>query len=1502
MAAKCIPVPLAGERVNLEKPVHEVLASRYSELGARLTTREGLLLGREAESRELRGFLESVLETWERRLKGERVTSRIAYVIGEWGMGKTAFADYAERLCREMGLTCINQTFDHVRAELSKGSLREYMDKPRLLLERLVELLVGDRSLLERREPIVVIVDEMEAIATPGGGEDRLANMIVDQFLQLYKALVDPRVGEGDELFESLRGRLHLILMLTPEAHMRLNNKISLLLGQEGRYERRPDKKIRLKPFPKEEFLELLDIYTSTTLGVSIREVLGDPRLVNTLYLVTSGAPGIALDLLRQLLEKAVGDCAIKPPCLCRITPLRFLEYLRSITIVGEEGRSLNLVKKEFLEGLLEHLSSDKEALAIAVASHVEPGEMGKRVQSLLEALGISLVDAVAAPLSIDASGAAAREVLSDLIYAECGGRADCEQSLSTMLEYFKHYDRNWRLALVLPTSYTVFREWIRYLGGNVGRIRPEEYKNIVDRLLSIPGSERVLVPTPESLTKVYILHGIHSLPYIIDRLKAREIMNKVLSLEIEKPWEFNNYASIGLAAIIAMGEKSWLSENGWKPGDRLLILTLDYKGINYPVPVEVRVQGEGEEPGDLCGSREVKGILVFTVTPSMKVRVPCRRVRLVHASPRVLRKAAALGILISSGEFQDLVDQGLLEEDSRSIVQDLSLTAVIRGVVEGLAEDGYLVALDPEARSILYELIPRSIKYKEHAALDIYKFLLTYGSGRDSTVDWLLESIERLLGILPYKDTPDVRVPDLSSTDLRDYSKDSLRRLIEGSLRYLARLGLVEGRATIWGSVIYRPVPPRDPLSRRLVNLLSTGEAEGKTLLEVAEKYFILPQDPANREEARRRLLVSFNALFQHGLISFRGGDKICREYNCKVEEKQRLEGVEVRDLAPKYEVNASKLFNAKHNLNTEITRASRIYERLGMEDGGRLGDLLVCKAKKCMVTGVSKAEAFLDEAWRIGSVHDWRVPLPAKHLVSILESISSSLARASGAVFDEVEDGLNRVDGFIADSAARLRELLNNIVGRLVDYPDNIMAELSRITGRARQAVNRLLEDYKAMVYRIIRERFAEADALIDCLEDPEKRGRKTCKQVLESFRGKRHLYTVESRFRGARRRLPDHSPHLQAYREIAGTVEEKLRELEEKATGLEKRIEKLLNTIDIIGENIRGEAAGLLKKAAENLERATTIDALEQELDNVNTALKAVAVRSDRIRRAKEQYLLSRKTIEEALAREIPGLRRRIRSLQSNAEEILSLGGEEDRFLEKYRSEAGKIEETLRETLSGLEDLETRLRNTAANLEQHYNKMTTAREPAELDERIDFIEELAREAQSMSRQLSQLDKRIGEAARRLEETRKQILHELERRTKSLVKEDLATIQAIALQSTSLPGDKLELLSHTARELEKIQELVSRRGISLEEAYNLYKKALGEIEKALEALGPETTKTLRLLQELTRKTTITYDELVETVKKYYPGLEGRSLLEKIAETLELLERRGFRVIITLY
>ncbi|MCE4620062.1 MAG: hypothetical protein F7C33_03460 [Desulfurococcales archaeon] len=1502
MAAKCVPVPLAGERVNLEKPVHEVLVSRYSDLGARLTTREGLLLGREEESRELRGFLESVLEAWERKLKGERVTSRIAYIIGEWGMGKTAFADYAERLCRKMGLTCVNQTFDHVRAELSKGSLWEYRDKPRLLLERLVELLVGDRSLLERREPIVVIVDEMEAIATPGGGEDPLANMIVDQFLQLYKALVDPRVGEEDELFESLRGRLHLILLLTPEAHMRLNNKISLLLGQEGRYERRPDKKIRLKPFPKEEFLELLDIYTSTTLGVSIREVLGDPRLVNTLYLLTSGAPGIALDLLRQLLEKAIGDCTSRPPCLCRITPLRFLEYIGSITIVGEEGRSLNLVKEEFLKGLLEHLSSDEEALAIAAASHVAPGETGKRIQALLEALGISLVEAVAAPLSRDTRGAMAREVLSELVYAECGGRADCEQSLSSMLEYFKHYNRGWGLVLVLPTSYTVFREWIRYLGGNVGRIRPEEYKSIVEKLLVIPGSEQVLIPTPESLTKVYILHGIHSLPYVIDRLKAREIMNKVLSLEVEKPWEFNNYASIGLAAMIAMGEKTWLSENGWQPGDRLLILTLDYNGVNYPVPIEVRVQGEDEEPGDLCSAREVKGILVFTVTPSVKAKIPCRRVKLVHASPRVLRKAVALGILISSGDFQDLVDQSLLEEDSRSVVQDLSLEAVIRGVVEGLAEDGFLVALDPEARSLLYELVPKSIKYREYAALDIYKFLLTYGSGRESTVDWLLESLTRLLSILPYKDTPDVRVPELSSTDLRDYGEDSLRRLIEGSLRYLARLGLVEGRATLWGSVIYRPVVPRDPLSRRLVNLLSAGEAEGKTLLEVAEEYFILPQDPANREEARRRILTSFNALLQHGLVSFRGSEKVCRDFNCKVEERQRLEGVEVRDLAPKYEVNASKIFNAKRGLSDAIARASRIYERLGMEDGGRLGDLLVCKAKKCMVTGVSRAGAFLDEAWRIGSVHDWRVPLPARHLISILESISSSLARASSAVFDEVEDGLNRVDGFIADSAARLRELLNNIIGRLADYPDNIMAEISRITGQARQTINRLLDAYKAEVHRIIKERFAEADALIECHEDPEKRGRKTCKQILESFREKRHLYTIESRFRGARRRLADYSPHLQAYREIAGTVEEKLGELEDKATGLEKRIEKLLNTIDIIGENIRAEAAGLLRKAADTLEHATTIDALEKELDNVNTALKAIAVRSDRIRRAKEEYLLSKETLEESLKKAIPSLRQKIISLHSGVEEILNLGGREDRFLEKYKNEARNIEETLRETLASLEDLETRLKNTAVNLEQHYKKMTTAREPEELDERISFIEELARETQNMARQITQLDHRIGEAERKLEETRKRALHELERRTKSLAREDLATIQAIALQSTSLPKEKLELLTHTARELEKIQELVSRRGITLEEAYNLYKKALGEIEKALEALGPETTRTLRLLQELTRKTTITYDELVETVKNYYPGLEGRSLLEKIAETLELLERRGFRVIITLY
>ena len=1501
MTAECVPVPLGSSNIDLEKPVHEILAARYRSLQSKLTTREGPLLGREEESQELQSFLKSVLETWKRKLERKRVTSRIAYVIGEWGMGKTAFADYAETLCREAGLTCVKQTFDHVKAELSKGSLQEYRDKPRVLLERLVELLVGDRSLLERREPIVVIIDEMEAIATPGGGDEQLVNMIVDQFLQLYKALVDPRVGQGDELFESLRGKLHLILMLTPEAHMRLNNKISLLLGQEGRYERRPDKKIRLRPFPKEEFLQLLDIYTSATLGVSVREVLGDARLVNALYLLTSGIPGIALDLLRQLLEKAVNDCSAKSSCLCRITPLRFLEYLKSITIVGEEG-SVSPVKEKFLEGLLEYVSRDEDVLAIATASHVSPSEIERMTRALLEALGISLVDAVAAPLGGGAGSARAREVLSELVYAECGGKADCEQSLSTVLEYFKHYNREWGLVFVLPLDYEVFREWARYLGGNVGRIRREDYEAFVDALLSIPGSERVLIPTPDSLTKVYILHGVHLLPYVIDRLKAREVMNKVLSLEVEKPSEFNNYASIGLAAIIAIGEKNRLSEDGWWPGDRVINITLDYNGINYRIPIEVRVQGEGEGLGDTCSNQEVRGTLVFTVSPGKKMKAACRRIRLVQASPRVLRKAAALGILVASGDFQDLVDISLLEEDSRDLIQELSLEAVIRSVAEGLAEDGYLIALDPEARYILYKLIPKSIKNKEFTALDVYKFLLTYGSGRESTVDWLLKGIKRLLSILPYKDTPEIRVPELSSTDLRDYSEDNLRKLIEGSLSYLARLGLLEYRDASAGSRIYKPVIPRDPLSRRLLSLISAGEAEGKTLAKIAEEHFILPQDPANREEARRRLLVSFNVLFQLGLISFHGWEKVCRDFNCKVDERQKLEQVKAGKTPLMSEVDASKISDIMRELSKARARASRIYQRLGIEGEGRLGDLIVCKAKKCMVTGVSKAGAFLEEARTIASEHNWRVPRPAKHLINLLESMSSSLIRASTQVVDEIEVGLNRIDGSIIDAAARLRELLDDILSRLAEYPSDVMVELSKITGQARQAINQLLEEYKTGVYNIIKERFAEADALLECFDGQESQERRICTSIRESFRARRYLYTIEPRLRGSRRKLADYSPHLQAYREVAGTVEERLNELEDKAGRLEKRIEKLLNTIDMIGKSIRAEAVGLLEKAVKTLEYADTIEAVERELDNVSDALMAIAIRSDKIKRAKEQYLASRKAIVKALEEDIPGLQREIGTIEAEAEKIVKLGVEEDQFLEKYRSKARKIEDTLRETLATLRDLETRLKNTAINLEQQYRRMTIARDAEEIDERIAFIDELANEAKDLLKRLRQLNGKIQEARAQLEETERQALEELEKRTKSLAKEDLATIQAIALQSASLPREKLEVLANVAKELEEIQSLIAQRGISLGEAYRLYKTALQEIKEALEALGPETTRTLRLLQELTRKTSITYYELVETVKKYYPGLEGGSLLGKIAETLDLLERRGFRVVINLY
>ncbi|MHA1617528.1 MAG: AAA family ATPase [Candidatus Njordarchaeales archaeon] len=248
-------------------------------------------------------FIESALASNEVKLLA---------IIGEWGVGKTAsYKAFLEPLVKEKeGFSIILKTSDVMAffeklaeaplfsAERTlKALLLTICKKLRIRVPRHIrtEKLLSTILHKTKKRFLVVFLDEFESIL---GMSSKITFTFIDGLVGLVNGEFQPLSKKGD-----LRGTLHIILSLTPQAKAKFLSDSSLV-ETIGRHLRRVQA-IEMRPLNREEtYLFLIGCLEYLYAG-SLPDVLPIPTIsvFDAYYLATRGYPGYLVAVLNNLLS-----------------------------------------------------------------------------------------------------------------------------------------------------------------------------------------------------------------------------------------------------------------------------------------------------------------------------------------------------------------------------------------------------------------------------------------------------------------------------------------------------------------------------------------------------------------------------------------------------------------------------------------------------------------------------------------------------------------------------------------------------------------------------------------------------------------------------------------------------------------------------------------------------------------------------------------------------------------------------------------------------------------------------------------------------------------------------------------------------------------------------------------------------------------------------------------------------------------------------------------------
>ncbi len=1138
------------------------------------------LPSRRAPEDKLRRLVDEAYETSIMSIReGKAYPSVIAFVIGEWGQGKSRYSRLLSRLADERGLKPVELTMEQVYEYLRPYAESENTSS---LVRRL------EAFLKSRGTPSLVVIDEGES-AIPGfREEDPIDKRVLEAFYELLKGLYYPELPAG----RGLKGLVHIVMLATPAAKRRIDERLRTA-GVAGKYNRR-FVEVRLEPLYKHELIELLDKYSKLVLGVELRELFTDPRLIEVIHILSGGNPGVALQLLSYIISN--NTCQGRDHCLCKISPERLLLGLMESSLTTSEGYNIIPVDQEEAGRIRLRLRDCPQLLlAVTGATALSLEEVG---ECSLDTTGYHFVRAEAYRLRDPSI------LLSRLRERICAGESPCEVALREFLSYILHLTGSGEWMITLPT----IDEWRRILD-STGLSSWITYERARDNILEIvtdmeSQAIQVIIPSLTLLRRIYRIKAAGLLDYVVDESLRAKVFEQLRTMETVRE-AYKPRITRALQSIL---------ENSIVPGVEVIegegpSYTYMIGGIVYSIPV--RVTGSGLEKGiegpveECLENPYYQSMITLAPIPGDLTSSPvteCPGLILLPIPEGLKRELLAASLVLEEMESSDQIDEAEYYSRLSMIAESLNISNEMENASQRLLKSNIMINPYTPSTSELSRIM--GVKRDPQRVIgfmgDIHKFLIAAGGG-----DYYIEPgrvsklIQSLVKLAPFGQPTGykrywcgVPIPRISPHyDLKEKNPEEIDNLVREALRALYDEGIIE-REKAADTYTYKAKTIGDSITQRLLSLRNMKDIQLDE--ETLSKLFILPRETPLRDQALSRIILRLRSLEHLGLAT---QDK--RKWRIKTQATMKTR--------PK-QLPVSKLQAELRELRDYAEdMKNTIHARTHRNVGAWIGTITYCRQKTCKSITFHDLEATIQLLWMI-------YPKGKKSLYPVQDAI--------------ITDLYNMIKGYIKLSTQALKGLneiiteIDNLKNKMQELRIRILVDLEELKGLRKEAVDRVKtiitgygENKIQEVYQAIANSLDRADNLV--VESGKLRGSRVITHLFFERReciGAKEVPVIDHRY----------SLHVLMVKEsIRNTLDQIREEILSKIELLKESIDKLMNTIKLIPEE---QARLAVKQLSHRIQNALRRDDLIISINNIVEEYVQLKERyeevADQIRRMKKE----------------------------------------------------------------------------------------------------------------------------------------------------------------------------------------------------------------------------------------------------------------------------------------
>lgn len=892
-------------------------------------------------SRYVEEKLNVFIKTAIKEAKSDAPRSHVLILRAPWGYGKTYYGKIViPKLAEQHGLSHVYVSFEDIVEEiyekLSRASREGKPLNPESLIREKITSLFNRAAEDAKGRPVILFIDEVEAFleGLRLGGKSirgRIALSLMDELLSALKHLMKV---DAPAPYRAASGRVHIILAVTPEAEVAIR-RLARDRGIEGRLARRIET-LSLLPLSKLDAIRLVKTILYDYFQLPHNAI--DPRIINALYIVSGGNPGILLRLVNSLVYESYTYCREinGRECFCILDdPVIVARIMSRIDVSYTPGSdvSTKLLDARVVKILEQLMESNPEAVepVARMLVYLEPLDYDKYteiynvIEGVFAHLGIKHYYVEIIQGSPNEILQLAWQTANELI-----GKIEIDaDTIRIALENQIIISDNAYL-FVLPQNIIVDIAEIELALLAMGiHITSDKSRILVDTLgkqADYSALKRVagIMIVPSSIRRVFPPALARMIPFIRNPEDAIKLYEKVSRIKREDHEQYARLVIEGTRRAL-ISEGILLERNG-----SLLARIPGIYSTTYLVPAKLEYAGIFVQTSfTQHRSRRARPLLTIRVIspPGFVSRSHNELVLDIELPIHEAELLAVAAFALENEDYKDLIDEGTLASFFEDIVQSRLADEDLERVRRVLVENGIAVP----------HMLPGEDKFKSYEGiLNAYKILLL--GGTSFNLDMLVEQLYTLYRIRPYKlgralkwcniTVPKVLAIDLEPDDHRAFYlegkyKEYLRYLsekIETFISVAERIGLLK-RVDV-GYKQYRAIP--HPVERRILELLNNAPRR-KLLLSDLEEYFVYPED-ANMASKARLLLKDFflELLNVRGLIRFRQ-DTI--ERTSPLEETEKLRR-RLRELINKInEIRYSGLgtvlasCGAEYNIDTVLT-----------------------------------------------------------------------------------------------------------------------------------------------------------------------------------------------------------------------------------------------------------------------------------------------------------------------------------------------------------------------------------------------------------------------------------------------------------------------------------------------------------------------------------------------------------------------------------------------------